>query len=77
METIAKKYIKALISDIDLDTKQEYFNVINNISVAYGDKKVSQILNSPLVKSEKKLLIIQDLIGSNPKLQNFFKVIAQ
>lgn len=78
MEVIAKRYVKALISGADQDTKKEYYEVINGFNEAYQQPSVAQVLNSPLIDNEKKVQLVQDILNdAQAVIKNFMTMVAQ
>ncbi len=77
MEVIAKKYVKALTDGVDDMTKQGYYVTISALAEAYGKKEVSQSLNSPLVDKQKKVELVESIVGDDVKMKNFLKLIAE
>jgi F-type H+-transporting ATPase subunit delta len=75
---IAKKYIKALKSAMNLKELQEALGYFETVSELFGKKEVRDFLLSPEVSEDKKAeLLIEVLKIKNKKLVNFIKLLAK
>lgn len=78
MEVVAKRYIKALTTGASVETKKEYYEIINGFAKAFSDKKVSQALNSPLVSTEKKVELVKAILADcDATVRQFMVMVAQ
>ncbi len=78
VELIAKKYVKALKSAMSVDELKETLNYLEVISQLFQNREIRDILISPEVPEEKKAELLIDVLQiKNPKLVNFFKLLAQ
>ncbi|NPA51134.1 MAG: F0F1 ATP synthase subunit delta, partial [Epsilonproteobacteria bacterium] len=77
-ELIAKRYVAALLeSKVDLKEIEDILSSLENIIL--NDKKVKEVIYSPLIKSSQKyeLLIAPIEKKLSKEMKNFFKVLAQ
>jgi len=78
LEGVAKRYIKALTSGASVEAKKEYYEIINGFSKAYRDSKVSQVLNSPLVSTDKKVELVKTVLNDcDETVKQFMVLVAQ
>ena len=78
VELIAKKYVKALKSAMSVEELQQTLEYLEIVSQLFQNREIRDILISPEVPEEKKAeLLIDALKIENPKLVNFFKLLAQ
>jgi F-type H+-transporting ATPase subunit delta len=77
VETLAKKYVKALVENKDATTVEKYCNEINTISTAFCDEKfVTIIASSDVTTSAKVNLIISFVDGMDNAVKNLIKILA-
>jgi F-type H+-transporting ATPase subunit delta len=74
---VAKRYIKALLIDNDIDASLVIYNNINQISSAYVDDKFLSIISSPEVSDDKKVKLILSFIKPSDIITNLIKLLAQ
>ena len=74
---IAKKYTQALVDSIQNPAELEStLQILKNISLAFRDKKTSDLLASPFLnKQQKEDLILSVLDKNNQKIQNLVKLL--
>lgn len=76
---IAKRYIKALLIDRNIDDITAIFNDIRDIARAYSDDKFLSIIASTEVSSDKKINLINSFIktSNNKVIENLLKLLAE
>ena len=74
---VAKRYIKALLINNDINASLVISNNINQISSAYVDDKFLSIISSPEVSDDKKVELILSFIEPNDIITNLIKLLAQ
>jgi len=73
-ETIAKKYVKAIISDKDIDTIKDDLDIVGK---AYRYQKFLNLLSSNIKQTKKTELILSFLKKPNQKTTNLIKLLGQ
>jgi len=78
-ELIANRYVNALVDITSTEQRAEFSSILSSIATLFLDKKVAEMLTSPLVSSEQKTSFILDGLGEgcDSKLQNFIKIIGE
>jgi len=78
-ELIAKKYIKALTDDFDIESIQNSADIFSVLADSFTDEKFKSIIISPLVSSSDKESILLDAIksASSDKINNFIKLLVE
>ena len=77
-ELIAKKYVQALLADLDNDTANKYFMQLNKISIAFQSDKLISIIKSPDVSKDKRTeLFLSMLEKADDRLINFIKLLGE
>jgi F-type H+-transporting ATPase subunit delta len=74
---VAKRYVKALMSQRDLASLSSIYNELNTISTAYGDKKFLIIISSTEVSIKDKVdLIISFVENCSEVTKNLVKLLG-
>jgi F-type H+-transporting ATPase subunit delta len=74
---VAKRYVKALLIDQDINGATVVYNNIRDISLAYNDDKFLSIIASTEVSSDKKVKLISSFIDNcNKSIKNLLLVLA-
>ena len=77
IDLVAKRYVKALMSDRNIKDLTSLYNELKEISSAYKNDKFLLILNSTEVESSKKVELILSFIDKNSKVTtNLVKLLA-
>jgi F-type H+-transporting ATPase subunit delta len=78
-ELIAKRYIKALKSDSDLEFMQDVTTVFSSLAESFKDDKFVSIIESPNVNIEEKSKILLDAVkvANSKKVDNFIKILVE
>jgi F-type H+-transporting ATPase subunit delta len=78
-ELIAKRYIKAMRSTTDSSEFEIIFNILNELSLAFDNKKFVQIVLSPNISIEDKRSILLDSVkgAKNTKVENFLSLLVE
>jgi len=63
IDLVAKRYVKALMTDRDSKSLTTVYNELKKISTAYADEKFQLILSSTEVANSKKVELILSFIG--------------
>lgn len=76
---IAKRYVKAILSEFNQQELDNLVNLLNGMSnMILNDAKFSEIINSLLIcNSQKTELLTQILDKQNQKVKNLFKILAK
>ena len=76
-DLIAKRYVKALLKDQDVNSVSNIYNNIKNIALAYNDEKFISIVSSMEVPTSAKVELITSFIDEgNDNLNNLIKLLA-
>lgn len=78
-ELIAKKYIKALTDNSDIESIQNSADVFSVIADSFADEKFRSIIISPLVSGNDKENILLDAVksASSDRINNFIKLLVE
>ena len=78
-ELIAKRYIKALKSDADLESMQNMTTIFSVLSESFENEKFVKIIDSPNVdiKDKSKLLLDAVKDANSNKVNNFIKLLVE
>lgn len=78
-ELIAKRYVKALTSDLDIDTLKKMSEVFFALSESFYDTKFQEIMSSPNVSLEQKQEILMEAVKKtdSEEIINFIKVLVE
>ncbi len=77
-EVIAKRYIKALKLSSSIEELENFYKILDSISIALLEPKFADIIYSPEVSKEVKVNLILDSISNiDEKLKNFIKIIGE
>ena len=77
-DLVAKRYVKALIENRDIQTINNISYNLNTISSAFGDEKFISIISSPEVADYAKADLIISLVDGNEQiLNNFIKLLSE
>lgn len=79
-QAVAARYAKSLLDlCIEKGKEEKTLNSINVVENALGSRDFTLLLNSPIIKSEKKLEIFDKLFGEsfNKLSKNFFELVIR
>ncbi|MEN4053460.1 MULTISPECIES: F0F1 ATP synthase subunit delta [Sulfurimonas] len=78
-ELIAKRYIKALKSDFDLETVQNISSVFDALADSFKDDKFVSIIGNPEVNAKVKSEILLEAVkpANSDKLNNLIKLLVE
>ena len=78
-ELIAKKYIKAMTSGLDVATVEKVTTVFSALADSFNNEKFTDIFENPYVSSEDKLKILLDSVKSvkSNEVNNLLKLIVE
>ena len=78
-ELIAKRYIKALKSDADLESMQNMTTIFSVLSESFKNEKFVKIIDSPNVdvKDKSKLLLDAVKDANSKRINNFIKLLVE
>jgi F-type H+-transporting ATPase subunit delta len=78
-ELIAKRYIKALKSDFDLETVQNISSVFDALANSFKDDKFVSIIGNPEVNAKDKAEILLEAVrpANSDKVNNFIKLLVE
>ncbi len=78
IELVAKRYVKALVESSSKKELEKYSKYLEQLSKAFADKDVRDILLSPEIDESKKAkLLIDSLKDADKKFVNFLKLLAE
>ena len=67
-ELVAKRYVKALVSDLNADELAGFIEELRRLVAAFGNEKFKNIIASPALKSVKFTNFVK-LLGENKRLE--------
>jgi F-type H+-transporting ATPase subunit delta len=74
---VAKRYVKALLVDRDVDSAVSLCDTITQIATAYGDDKFISIITSSEVSIDEKLGLINSFVDNDDvNVKNLLKLLA-
>ncbi|MEA3289605.1 MAG: F0F1 ATP synthase subunit delta [Campylobacterota bacterium] len=77
VELVAKRYVKALMSQRDNESLGSIFNELKSISTAFGDKKFLSIIASTEVSKDKKVELILSFVDQcDEATKNLIKLLG-
>jgi F-type H+-transporting ATPase subunit delta len=78
-ELIAKRYIKALKGEFDLETVQNISSLFDVLADSFKDDKFVSIIVNPEVKAEEKSAILLEAVkpAKSDKVDNFIKLLVE
>ena len=78
-ELIAKKYIKALIKDTDIESIENMTTIFSALAEAFSDVKFNAIMNNPDIAIAEKSAILLDAVkaANSDKINNFTKLVVE
>ena len=78
-ELIAKRYIKAMKSSIDMASMQNITDVFSVLSESFKDEKFVQIIDNPNVSTNDKSEILLDAVKSadSSQINNLIKLLVE
>lgn len=78
-ELVAKRYIKALKSDLDGDSLKSLSEIFSVLALSFKDDSFKNIISNPSVSSSDKTNIILDAVKSakSDKVNNFIKLLGE
>jgi len=78
IDLVAKRYVKALMSDTDTNGLSSIFNELNIILPAYTDEKFLLIISSTDVSVDKKIdLILSFVDNASNTIKNLIKLLGE
>lgn len=78
-EQIAKRYIKALKSDMDNEALTNLSDIFSTLAVSFNDEKFNNVISNPGVSTSDKTNILLDAVKSakSEKVNNFIKLLGE
>ena len=77
VDLVAKRYVKAIMSQRDIESLSSIYNELNTMSTAYNSDKFLIILSSTEVNMDEKInLILSFVENCSETTKNFIKVLA-
>jgi F-type H+-transporting ATPase subunit delta len=77
-ELIAKKYVNALLIDLDSSSANKYYEQLKTLSSAFSSEKLISIITTPDVNKAKRTeLFLSMLDGADDKMTNFIKLLGE
>ena len=77
-ELVARKYVKALVSDLDKDDFNKFTTKLQEIANAFANEKFQNIIISPNLKNSEKVDFVLSLVGeADQKFINFIKLLGE
>lgn len=78
-ELVAKRYIKALKSDLDSDSLASISDIFSELSLSFKDENFKNVISNPSVSSIDKTNILLDAVKSakSDKVNNFIKLLGE
>ena len=77
-ELVARKYVKALVSDLDKDDFNKFTTKLQEIANAFANEKFQNIIISPNLKNSEKVNFVLSLVGeADQKFINFIKLLGE
>jgi F-type H+-transporting ATPase subunit delta len=77
VELVAKRYVKALMSERDVTSLTGIFNELKSISTAFGDSKFLSIIASTEVNKDKKVELILSFVDQcSDATKNLIKLLG-
>ena len=74
----ARKYVKALVSDLDKDDFNKFTTKLQEIANAFANEKFQNIIISPNLKNSEKVDFVLSLVGeADQKFINFIKLLGE
>lgn len=76
-EVVAKKYVKAILSDAKPSELNAFIENLVELATAFGSEKFKSIISLPTLKAAKKVEFILSLVkNSDAKFANFIKLLG-
>ncbi|ORI08463.1 F0F1 ATP synthase subunit delta [Campylobacter concisus] len=76
-EVVAKKYVKAILSDVKPGELNAFIENLVELAAAFGSDKFKSIISLPTLKAAKKAEFILSLVkNSDAKFANFIKLLG-
>ncbi|MGP1485250.1 MAG: F0F1 ATP synthase subunit delta [Campylobacter sp.] len=76
-DLVAKRYVKALLADLNSDEFNLFLSNLKEISSAFSSDKFINIINSPTINNKEKIDFILSLVGEdNKKFVNFIRLLG-
>jgi F-type H+-transporting ATPase subunit delta len=77
-ELIAKKYVNALLTDLDSDVANKYYEQLKSLASAFSSDKLIAIISTPDVdKSKRTELFLSFIENCDDKMTNFIKLLGE
>ena len=77
-ELVARKYVKALVSDLGKDDFNKFTTKLQEIANAFANEKFQNIIISPNLKNSEKVDFVLSLVGeADQKFINFIKLLGE
>ena len=77
-ELVARKYVKALVGDLDKDDFNKFTTKLQEIANAFANEKFQNIIISPNLKNSEKVDFVLSLVGeADQKFINFIKLLGE
>ena len=76
-EVVAKKYVKAILSDVKSNELNAFVENLSELAAAFSSDKFKSIISLPTLKDAKKVEFILSLVkNSDAKFANFIKLLG-
>mgnify|MGYP002711986558 CR=1 FL=1 len=78
-ELIAKRYIKAIKQDSDIEKMKSIASIFSVLAEAFEDKKFNQIINNPDISKKEKSDILLSAVKSaeSKEVENLIRLLAE
>ncbi|WP_373070541.1 F0F1 ATP synthase subunit delta [Sulfurimonas sp.] len=78
-ELVAKRYIKALKSDLDNDSLISLSEIFSELALSFKDENFKNVISNPSISDSDKTNILLDAVKSakSDKVNNFIKLLGE
>ena len=77
IDLVAKRYVKAIMSDLDNDSLTSIFNELKTVSTAFASEKFISILSSTDVSADKKVDLVLSFADLSETNKNLIKLLGE
>ena len=76
-EVVAKKYVKAILSDVKSNELNAFIENLVELAAAFGSEKFKSIISLPTLKTSQKVEFVLSLVkNQDAKFANFIKLLG-
>ena len=76
-EVVAKKYVKAILSDVKSNELNAFVENLSELAAAFGSEKFKSIISLPTLKASQKVEFVLFLVkNQDAKFANFIKLLG-